>query len=65
MEKNWKITTLVIGVVAGALLGGGAAFMLIKRSETSNTVPKVTPNQGIQVGMTVLGLFKQILGLSG
>jgi len=65
MEKNWKITTLVIGVVAGALLGGSAAYMLIKRSESSNTMPKVTTNQGIQVGMTVLGLLKQIVGLGG
>jgi len=38
---------------------------LIKRSESNNTMPKVTTNQGIQVGMTVLGLLKQIVGLGG
>jgi len=32
MQKNWKITTMIIGVVGGALMGAGTAYLLIKRN---------------------------------
>lgn len=63
MQKNWKITTMIIGVVGGALMGAGTAYLMIKRNEKDNTTPRMNANQGIQVGMTLLGLIKQIVGL--
>lgn len=65
MKDNWKITTMVVGVLIGALTGAGAAMLLIKRSESSNSAPKVSANQGIQVGLGVLGLLRMISGFGG
>lgn len=65
MKDNWKITTMVVGVLVGALTGAGAAMLLIKRSEDSNATPKVTANQGLQVGLSVLGLLRMISGFGG
>lgn len=62
MNKNWKLTTMIIGSVLGALLGAGAAYLLVKRGEQDNAAPKVTPQQGLQVGLGLLGILKQISG---
>ncbi|MCJ7696647.1 MAG: hypothetical protein E4H16_04845 [Candidatus Atribacteria bacterium] len=65
MKDNWKITTMIVGVLVGALTGAGAAMLLIRRSETSNSTPKVSANQGLQVGLSVLGLLRMISGFGG
>ncbi len=65
MKDNWKISTIVVGVLVGALTGAGAAMLLIKKSESSNSTPKVSANQGIQVGLGVLGLLRMISGFGG
>jgi len=65
MKDNWKITTMVVGVLVGALTGAGAAMLMIKRSETTDSAPKVSANQGLQVGLSVLGLLRMISGFGG
>lgn len=65
MNKNWKTVTMIVGIVVGALAGAGASLMLIKRAEEENFVPKVTTNQGIQVGVNLINLIKQVAGLGG
>jgi gas vesicle protein len=62
MKSNWKTTTMILGTVIGALVGAGAAFLLIQKGEKENKVPKVTAQQGLQVGLSVLGVLRQISG---
>lgn len=62
-DKNWKASTLVIGTAIGAAVGALSAFILIKRSEAENTKPKITANEGVQVGLGLLGLLRLISGI--
>jgi hypothetical protein len=59
-NKQWKMKTLVIGGIVGALIGLGAAYVLIQRSEDEEVKPKLTAGEGVQLGLGVLGLLRLI-----
>ena len=66
MEKtgtSWKLQTLVIGGVLGALIGVGAAFLMTKRAEQNGTTLSITPGKGVKLGMLVAGLLRSVLSL--
>ena len=63
---------LLIGGIAGALLGVAAAFLYVKNNEErvaavnegrSEGKPKVTPIEALGVGTTLVALLRQIAGL--
>ncbi len=62
MESNrgWMVRTLLIGGVVGALIGLGAAYILVKRAEETGDNPKLSPGEGVQLGLGVLGLLRLI-----
>ncbi len=62
-DDTWKLQTLVIGGVLGALVGVGAAFLLTKRAEQSGTKLALTPGKGVQLGVMLAGLLRSILSL--
>ena len=62
-DKNWKTKTIIIGTVIGALAGAASAFLLVKRAESENSQPKLSPGEGVQVGLSVLGLMRLISGI--
>ena len=62
MENTWKAKTIIIGTVIGALSGAVSAYLLVKRAESEHTQPKISPGEGIQVGLGVLGLMRMIAG---
>jgi hypothetical protein len=57
---NWKSKVLLIGAAAGLMTGLLAAYMLIKRGEMKEEPPKLTPGEGVQLGLGVLGLLRLI-----
>jgi hypothetical protein len=57
---NWKVKTLVIGGLAGLLVGLLAAYMFIQRAEQEEIKPKLTAGEGVKVGVGVMGLLKLI-----
>lgn len=63
MDDNWKTKALIIGTVVGAFAGAVSALLLIKRAEKEESPPRLTPGEGIQVGLGVLGLMRMIAGL--
>ena len=59
-EGNWKTRTLIIGSLVGALTGLGMAILLVRRAEKQGEKPKLGTGEGMKIGMTLLGLLRQI-----
>jgi hypothetical protein len=62
-DNSWKIQTLVIGGVLGAMVGLGAAYLLAKRAEQKGAQLAITPGKGVQLGVLLAGLLRSILSL--
>lgn len=62
MDGKEKNKIILMGTVLGALTGAAAAFVLIKRAESEDTNPKLSPGEGLQVGLGLLGLLRLIAG---
>jgi hypothetical protein len=62
-DENWRMQTLAIGAVIGALTGITAAYLFVQRAEREKTRPKVTPGEGIKLGLLLLGALRQIAQL--
>lgn len=59
-NRNWMVKTLVVGGVFGALIGLGAAYILVKRAEEEGENPQLSTGEGVQLGLGVLGLLRLI-----
>ena len=62
-DNSWKLQTLVVGGVLGALVGVGAAFLMANRAEQKGTTLAITPGKGVQLGVMIAGLFRSLLSL--
>ncbi len=63
---------LLVGGIAGALLGLAAAFLYVKANEgriaavqagEADSVGQISPREALSVGLTIVGLVRQIVGL--
>ncbi|MFQ5410101.1 MAG: hypothetical protein ACE5FI_16960 [Anaerolineales bacterium] len=61
--SNWKTKAFLVGGVVGALLGVGAAYLYVSNVEESGEEPGVSPRDAVTVGVTVIGLLRQIANL--
>lgn len=62
-DNSWKVKTLIIGGVVGALTGLGAAFLLTRRAEQEGKPLSISTGKGVQLGMLIAGLLRSILSL--
>jgi hypothetical protein len=58
--ENWKLRTLMLGALLGAVTGLGAAYLLVRRSEAIGVRPKLGAGEGFRLGALVLGLLRQV-----
>jgi len=61
--KQSKIVTLIIGGVIGAALGVLIAFFFHKQIQQNNNRLKITPRQGVKVGMGLVNLVRSIFDM--
>ena len=61
VDKSWKTKTLVVGAVLGALTGVGAAYLLIRQADEDGV--QFSSKEGVKLGITLLGLLRQITQL--
>jgi hypothetical protein len=59
-HMNWRTRTFIIGAVAGLAIGLAAAFIVIKRSEQLETLPELTPGDGVKVALGILGVLRLV-----
>lgn len=62
MKSSTKNITLVVGSILGALLGFQVAMILINQSEAEGSSTPINASKGVQVGLSALGMLRQISG---
>jgi hypothetical protein len=55
--QSWKTRILISG---GSIAGVIAALLMVRKAETTNTQPQLTPADGVKIGVGLLGLIKLI-----
>jgi|YNPNPStandDraft_1061719.scaffolds.fasta_scaffold323416_1 hypothetical protein len=61
--SSWKVKVLAGGTLLGALLGLGTAYLLTRRAEKEGKPLTINTLQGVRVGMSLLGVIRQLLTL--
>lgn len=61
---NWRNKTLVIGAIAGIIIGLAGAYIVIQRSEELNNLPEVTPADGVKIGLGLLGVLRLVADIA-
>ena len=62
-RENWKSKTLLFGALVGALVGVGAAYLMVQRADKEGGSVRMGTGEGIKLGLLVLGLLRQVAQL--
>jgi hypothetical protein len=62
-EENWKMKTLIVGVVLGAATGLGAAYLLTRRAEERGERLAISSKEGLKLGVLIAGVLRSIITL--
>jgi hypothetical protein len=65
---SWKTKLMLFGGILGALVGAGGAYLYVRSVEaeqggTALSPRRVKPTAAVSVGLSVLGLLRQIANL--
>ena len=60
---TWRNQTMIIGAIAGVAAGLIAAYIVIQRSERENVLPRMSPGDGVKIGLGVLGVLRLVADL--
>jgi hypothetical protein len=61
--QDWRTKVMVVGGILGALAGVGGAYLLIQNAERSGRQVKVSPGDGVKLGVLLMGLLRQVAEL--
>ncbi len=59
-NQNAKI--LALGTIVGALVGLGAAYLILQQVDDEEGL-RLTPGEGVKLGISVFSFFKQVTQL--
>jgi hypothetical protein len=65
LPENWKPKVLLIGTVLGAVVGLGAAYLLVQRTEREGGGFDMTAREGVKLGVLIFGLLRSVSQLGG
>ena len=61
-SKAWRTRNLIIGGVAGAVVGVLAGYLISQKAEDEKP-PQFTPVEGVKIGVLIFGLLRSIANL--
>lgn len=62
-SENWKAKTIFVGTIIGALVGAGAAYLLLQKADRETGKVKISAGEGVKLGVIVFGLLRQVAQL--
>jgi len=60
---DWRTKAYVLGGLAGAIVGVGAAYLYVSAAEQGEETPDLKPGEAVGIGLAVLALLRQIAGI--
>jgi len=61
--ESWRSKTLLLGALVGAIVGAGAAYLIIQRAEREDGTVRISAGDGVKLGLLVFGLLRQVAQL--
>jgi hypothetical protein len=63
-NPNWKKNLLLMGTVAGALIGAGTAYLLTRSAENNRGgPPEISTKDLLSTGIAIIGVIRGIASL--
>ncbi|MFZ0545944.1 MAG: hypothetical protein WAM60_10930 [Candidatus Promineifilaceae bacterium] len=63
-SNDWKIKTLILGTLVGALIGLGTGYLLTRTAEENGgSPPKITTGDAIKASVGIIGVVRGIIAL--
>jgi len=63
-DTNWRMRTFIIGGLVGALFGVASAYIYVRAAEKEGRPPELAPSDAVGLGLTALGLLRQIAAVN-
>jgi hypothetical protein len=61
---DWRTRTFIFGGMVGALFGIASAYIYVRSVEKRGEPPELAPSDAVGLGLTALGLLRQIAALN-
>ncbi|GAB4267148.1 MAG: hypothetical protein Kow0080_08990 [Candidatus Promineifilaceae bacterium] len=63
--SNWKTKILLAGTIAGAIIGLGTAYLMVRTAEENNTngLPAISTKDALKIGVSIIGVARGIADL--
>jgi hypothetical protein len=63
-DEQWKMRTLIMGAIVGAILGVGTAYLLNRTAEESGGgPPQITTGDAVKAAIGIVGVMRGIASL--
>ena len=63
-NMDWRMKAFVVGGLIGALFGLASAYIYVRSFEKRGEAPELAPSEAVGLGLTALGLLRQIASLN-
>jgi hypothetical protein len=61
---DWRMRAFVIGGMVGAIFGLASAYIYVRSVEKRGEPPELAPSDAVGLGLTALGLLRQIASIN-
>ncbi len=61
---DWRLRAFLIGGMVGAIFGLASAYIYVRSVERRGVPPELAPSDAVGLGLTALGLLRQIASIN-